>query len=94
MFYTFSFYDIFLLYLHCLYLSFFACSNKIKLKDFCRIYVKTSILKCLGMGLFDVNDDHDVSNASWKAFLGILIAQLGCSSGEVMIELALLWQIN
>lgn len=44
MFYTFSFYDIFLLYLHCLYL--FSCSNKIKLKDFfCRMYVKTAILK-------------------------------------------------
>lgn len=44
LFYTFSFYDIFLLYLHCLYL--FSCSNKINLKDFfCRMYVKTAILK-------------------------------------------------
>lgn len=53
LFYTFPFYDIFLLYLHCLYLSF--CSNKIKLKDFVEYVCEIDHFEATSNGAFDVS---------------------------------------
>lgn len=77
LFYTFSFYDIFLLYLHCLYL--FSWANRIKLKDFVEYVCENDHFGMLKMGLFDVvivrfwrfsgNDYLHASRVAWKAML-------------------------